>query len=103
MVTSILKMYEFFRAKNVKVDIVFLDEEHYSYENYVYGEIETKIADKHLQYMKNVDGGIFILSKAEMQNEDVELLNFVSTLIIDPTTGDLQHVIDDLEEEYLSK
>ena len=59
MVTSVLKMYEFFRTKHVKVDIVFLDEENYSYENYVYGEIDAKIADKHLEYMKNIARGYF--------------------------------------------
>ena len=102
MVTDILKMYEFFRTKNMKADIVFLDEENYSYQNYVYGEIEAKIADKHLEYMKNTDGGIFILSKGEMTDDDIGLLKFASVLTIDSYKGDLEHVITDLEEEYLS-
>ena len=102
MVTSILKMYEFFRTKNIATDIVFLDEENYSYENYVIGEIDSKIADKHLEYMKNARGGIFVLSKNEIDFEDIELLDFVSELSIDAHKGDLEHVIDDLEEEYLS-
>ena len=102
MVTSILKMYEYFRTKNIDVDIVFLDEENHSYENYVYAEIDAKIGDKHLEYMKNVNGGLFILSKNEIDKEDVELLNFVSELVIDAHKGDLQHVINDLEEEYLA-
>ena len=102
MVTSILKMYEFFRTKNIDTDIVFLDEENYSYENYVLGEIESKIADKHLEYMKNARGGIFVLSKNEIDFEDTELLDFVSEFIIDAHKGDLEHVIDDFEEEYLS-
>ena len=101
MVESILKMYEYFRTKNIKVDIVFLDEEHYSYQNYVHGEIEAKIADRHLEYMKNISGGIFVLSKNEMDLDDVELLNFVSELTIDSRKGDLEHTINDMEEEYL--
>ena len=102
MVTNILKMYEYFRTKNIDVDIVFLDEEKYSYENYVHGEIDSKIADKHLEYMKNVKGGIFVLSSNEISKEDVKLLNFVSELTIEANKGDLQHVINDLEDEYLS-
>ena len=102
MVTSILKMYEFFKSKNIKVDIVFLDEENYSYNNYVRAEIDAKIADKHLEYMKNISGGIFVLSKSETNPEDINLLKFVSLLCIDAHKGDLEHVIEDMEEEYLS-
>ena len=102
MVTEVLKMYEFFRTKNIKVEIVFLDEENYSYENYVRSEIENRIADKHLQYMKNVGGGIFVLSKSEINPEDIELLKFVAVLAIDTRKGDLEHVIDDMEEDYLA-
>ena len=32
---DILKAYEFFRSKNVKTELVILDEEKHSYENYV--------------------------------------------------------------------
>ena len=102
MVTDILKMYEFFRTKNINLDIVFLDEEQYSYNNYIHSEIETKIADKHLEYMKNLNGGIFVISENEINKEDTELLEFVSTLVIDARKGDLEHVIDDMEEEYLN-
>ena len=101
MVTNVLKMYEYFRTKNIKVDIVFLDEENYSYENYVHSEIDSKIADRHLEYMKNISGGIFVLSAKEISNEDTQLLNFVSELTIDAHKGDLEHVIKDLEDEYL--
>ncbi len=101
MATNVLKMYEYFRTKNIKVDIVFLDEENYSYENYVHGEINSKIADRHLDYMKNISGGIFVLSAKEISNEDTQLLNFVSELTIDAHKGDLEHVIKDLEDDYL--
>ena len=103
LIEQILKMYEFFRTRNIKVDIVFLDEEKYSYENVIRYEIEAKIADKHLEYMKNVKGGIYVLSKSEINKDDVDLLKFVSTLVIDSSKSDLEHSIDDMEEEYLEK
>ena len=102
IIKQILKMYEFFMTRNKKVDIVFLDKEKHSYENYVRGEIESKIADSHLSYMKNRNGGIFILSKSELELKDFELLEFVADIKIDTRKGDLISAINDLEEEYLS-
>ena len=98
----VLKMYEFFRTKNVKVDIVILDEEKHSYENYVREEIESEILDKHLSFMKNVQGGIFVLSKNEIDKQDIELFNFIATLVIDSHKGDLEYAVKDMEEDYLN-
>ena len=95
-------MYEFFRSKNIFIDLVFLDEENHSYESYVREEIESVILDRHLGYLKNMKGGIYILSKNGMPKKDVELLNFVSSFTIDTHLGDLSHIILDLEEEYLA-
>ena len=103
LVGQVLKMYEFFRTKNIKVDIVFLDEEKYSYENYIRVEIEAKISDKHLDYMKNIKAGIYVLSKSEINQDDVNLLKFVSSLVLDSKKSDLEHFVKDTEEEYLSK
>ena len=61
VVEQILKAYDFFRSKNVSVEIVFLDEEKHSYENYVKEEIEESILNNQIAYMENVKGGIFIL------------------------------------------
>ena len=41
MVTDVLKMYEFFRTKNIQTEIVILDEEKHSYENYVKEGMKT--------------------------------------------------------------
>ena len=51
-IKEILKAYEFFRTKNVEVEIVILDEERYSYENYVREEIETSILNSQMGYLK---------------------------------------------------
>ena len=101
VINQVLKMYEFFRSKNIQIDLVFLDEENHSYENYVLEEINLQIADKHLVYMINQRAGIFILSKSELPKKDLDLLNFVSSFTIDTHQGDLSHLIQDLEEEYI--
>lgn len=102
VIKQVLKMYEFFRSKNIKIDLVFLDEEKHSYENYVREEIESQILDRHLSFLKNVKGGIFVLSKNEIPKKEVDLITFLSSFTIDAHLGDLSHLIHDLEEEYFS-
>ena len=101
-IKEILKLYEFLLTRNILVDLVFVDEEKYSYENYVREEIENKILDSHLGYRKNIRGGIFILSKNEMSKEDLDLIKFVSSITIDAHKGNLEYIVKDLEDEYLS-
>lgn len=100
-IKDILKLYQFLLNKNILVDIVFIDEEKHSYENYVREEIENKILDSHLGYKKNIRGGIFCLSKNEISADDLNLLKFVSSITIDTHKGDLEYIIKDLEDEYL--
>ena len=100
---EMLKAYEFFRMKNIETEIVILDEEKHSYENYVKEEIEGSIFNTHMSYLKNQKGGIFTLSKVEMNKEDIELLEFLATIIIDSDKGGLKNNIKELEESYLEK
>ena len=95
-------MYEFFRSKNIKIDLVFLDEENHSYENYVREEIDSQILDRHLFFLKNIRGGIFVLQKSELPKKDLDLINFLSSFTIDAHLGDLRHLVEDIEEEYLA-
>ena len=103
VIKEILKAYEFFRSKNIETEIVILDEEKYSYENYVREEIEDCILNKQMGYLKNIKGGIFTLSKEEISKKDIKLLEFVSCICIDSSKGGIKNNIKDLEEEYLEK
>ena len=101
VIKQILKAYEFFRTKNIKVELVIINEENYSYENYIRDEIEGAILNSHQAFMKNIYGGIFVLSKSEMDIQDVELIKFVSSIVIDSHLGNLENVIKDMEDEVL--
>jgi len=101
VVKQILKAYEFFRTKNIKIELVIINEENYSYENYIRDEIESAILNSHQAFLKNIKGGIFVLSKSEMDIQDVNLIKFVSTLVIDSHLGNLENVIKDMEDEVL--
>ena len=103
VIKEVLKAYEFFRTKDIQVEIVILDEEKHSYENYVKEEIENSILNNHMSYLKNVKGGIFALSKVEISKKDIDLLEFISTITIDSNKGGLKNNIKDVQEEYLEK
>ena len=100
---EVLKAYEYIRTKKVEVELVIIDEEKHSYENYVREEIEGLILNSQMSYLKNIRGGIFELSKNEISKEDLELLEFVSKVTIDSSKGGLENSLKDLEEEYLEK
>ncbi len=103
VIREVLKAYEFFRTKNIKTEVVILDEEKHSYENYVKEEIEGSILNQHMSYLKNRKGGIFTLSKGEIEKKDIALLTFVSSIIINSRKGGIENNIKEWEEEYLEK
>ena len=98
---EVLKAYEYFRTKNIETEIVIIDEEKYSYENYVREEIETTILNQHMGYLKNIKGGIFTLNEEEMEPKDIAFLEFISVITIDCAKGNLKNNIKDMEETYL--
>ena len=101
VIKQILKAYEFFRTKNIQVELVIINEENYSYDNYIRDEIEIAILNSHQAFLKNIKGGIFVLLKNEMDIQDVNLIKFVSALVIDSHLGNLENVIKDMEDEVL--
>lgn len=103
VIKEVLKAYEFFRTKNFMTELVIIDEEKHSYENYVREEIEGTIQNSQLAYLKNIKGGIFEITKNEISREDFNLLKFISAIIIDGSKGGIKNTLRDLEEEYLEK
>ena len=101
VVKQILKAYEFFRVRNIQTEIIILNEENYSYDNYVKEEIERVIADSGIAYMKNARAGIFVLNEGELEPKNIDTLKFVSSLIIDSKEGKIENAIKDMEEEYI--
>ena len=103
VVKEVLKAYEFFRTKNLETELIILDEEKHSYENYVREDVENIIQNSQISYLKNIRAGIFELSKNEISKDDLNLLNFVATIIIDANKGGIKNALKELEEEYLEK
>jgi len=95
---EILKIYEYIKTKNINIDVVILNEEKYSYEQYLREEIESVIRNRHMEYLINQKGGIFIINTDDQKEKD--FLEFISNLIIE---NDVYNTINNFEEVYLEK
>ncbi len=95
---DILKAFEYFKVKNMDIDLVILNEEENVYERYVKEMIETEILNRHLMYLRNQRAGIYLLNADEI--EDTSILEFRANFIIDTHSGNLKTILKDLEEDY---
>ncbi len=94
---DVLKAYNFYRSKHIDIDLVILNEEENSYENYVREEIQNCIYNENLAYLQNQSGGIWVLENVE----DKELLEERANLVIDSKKGPIARNLKDREEEYV--
>ena len=90
VVQDMLKAYEFFRSKNIKIDLVIFNSEENSYEQYVNYEIENAIANKQMEFLKNQYGGIFVINSNQIEKDDIDLLEFKANVIIDSKLGNIE-------------
>ena len=79
---DILKLYEYYRAKNIYFDLVIINDEKNVYEKFVKELIENIIQNRHLEYLKYTNSGIFILNKNELEDKEYETLKYLSTVFI---------------------
>ena len=94
---DLLKCYEFYKSKNIKFDLVILDEEEKNYKQYVKEEIINTILNKNLLYVQNIDGGIHIIDDINAK----DLLEYKADLILDSSKGTIDRQLKDKEEELL--
>ena len=86
-VQEIIECYMYYRIKNIYIDLIILNEESNVYERFVRDAIDGIILDKQINYLKNINSGIFLLNANEIEKEDLEVIEFKSKLIIDSTKG----------------
>ena len=99
IIKEVLSAYEFFRVKNIKVDLVILNEESESYESYVKDAIQSAIMNKNIAYLLNVPGGIFCLENIEKQNK--KLLETRANLVINANYSSLALQMEDIENRTM--
>ena len=96
VISELIKAYEYFKTKNLKIDLVILNEEKEKYDSYVKDAILEEILNRNLAYMMNNKGGIYVLNN--IKDEDKELLSVYSKIIIDAKNGNLNLQLNEIEE-----
>ena len=102
VVKEALKAYEYFKVKNIKIDLVILNEEKKTYENYLQEEIQNAILDKGLGYLQNANGGIYIIQN-DIDKKSKRIIEYRANLLINAGLGNIERQLKDYEEEYLEK
>jgi len=99
VVEEVLNAFEYYRIKNITMDLVILDEEKKGYDSYVKDMIQSSILNKNMAHLLNRPGGIFVLH--QMENKEKETLLWRSNFVIEAHLGNLELQLKDLEEEKL--
>ncbi len=101
LVKEILKAHEYLRIKGINTDLVILDYEKNVYEQYVKEQIIQEILNMQIGYLQNISGGIFLLNKNEIEDED--LFKMKANIIINASKSNIYEAIKEMEEEYKTK
>ena len=101
LVEEALKAYEYFRVKNIEMDLVIISEEKYSYESSVKEAIFISILNQNLGYLQNIKGGIFVLEN--LSEEEILVLEYRANLSFNGDSGSIYRSLKEKEEEYLDK
>ena len=96
---QVINVYEYLRVKNINIDLVIVDEEQHSYENYTREGIINIILNKNMGYLQNIRSGIFVLNN--LSKEEMQVLEFRANLVLDVSLGKIERQLTDLEEEYI--
>lgn len=99
VVEEVLNAYEYYRIKNIAMDLVIVDEEKKGYDTYVKDMIQSSILNKNMAHLLNKSGGIFVLH--QMENKEKEVLFWRSDCMIEAHLGNLELQLKDLEEEKI--
>ena len=96
---QVINVYEYLRVKNINIDLVIVDEEQHSYENYTREGIINIILNKNMGYLQNIRSGNFVLNN--LSKEEIQVLEFRANLVLDVSLGKIERQLTDLEEEYI--
>ena len=103
VIEEIISAFEYYRAKNIFMDLVILNQEIDVYERFVKENINEVIYNKQLAYLKDIHNGIFILNKDEILKEDLDVIEFKARIIINASNGGIETHVRELEEKELQE
>ena len=96
IVKESINAYEYYRSKNIKIDLVILNEEKESYESFVKDAVLSVVLNKNLGYLFNIEGGIYLLNNIN-DKQDKRLLEDKAEVVLNGGAGSLKQQIDEME------
>ncbi|MCX8129462.1 MAG: glycosyl transferase [Clostridia bacterium] len=84
-----LKAHEYWRLKDLRVDMVILNEEENSYTHPLHSLLADVISSSHARDIVNKPGGVFMLNINNVPQEDITLLHAVARIILRGNYGSL--------------
>lgn len=90
IVKKLIRAEEYFCRKNIKIDLVILDDERNQYEQYTFEKLIEAINMENINYMLNQNGGIHIIKHINLTEDEVNLLYSCSDVILDAHYGILE-------------
>ena len=97
VVSELIKAYEYFRTKNLEIDLIILNEEKENYDSYVKEAIMDCILNRNIADRLNIKGGIYVLNN--VKKEDEKIISLYAKICIDAQNGNLNLQLNDLEDE----
>ena len=94
-----LKAYNYFRVKNILVDLIIINQEKYSYDGNLRDEIYNSISNENLSYLQNIKGGIFVLEN--LSQDEINFFEYRANLTLNASYGNIYRYLKELEDEYL--
>jgi cyclic beta-1,2-glucan synthetase len=101
IIYEVLKAHEYWKYKNLKVDLVILNEEENSYNNPLNGLLSDVLSSSHAHDMINKPGGVFVLKESNIPKEDVNLICAAARVVLKGSGGDLREQLNVKQDKGL--
>lgn len=103
MLYEVLKMHEYWRAKDLRVDLIILNHEENSYTHPLYALLSDIVSSSQSHEIINRPGGIFILNWGNLSLEDINLLYAAARLVLKGDSGSLADQIKKIQNNQPQK
>jgi cyclic beta-1,2-glucan synthetase len=98
---EVLKAHEYWRLKDLKVDLVILSQEENSYTNPLFSLITDIVYSSQTHDVLNLRGDVFILNTFNMLSEDINLFCAVARMIFNGSDGTMEEQLKTLPQKEL--